>query len=92
MFLTLVIVYYFHIMRVARFEGKANPPPPIDRHGPLIFAVALQFVQANTFQRAQILQTIGDIESRKKFYGSFFVKPTKTSPSQNLRVAAFLHD
>src|SRR6267378_3225230 len=49
--LPLVIVDDLDIERVAFAELKANTPTVVDRHSPLLFPRALQFVQSNAPQR-----------------------------------------
>jgi len=56
-------------MGIPVLEAEADSPPVVNGHGPLSGAIALEFVQAHTFQRTQVLQIAGGIQCRKQLLG-----------------------
>ena len=64
--LPLVIIDDLDIERIAFAELKADTPAVVDRHGPLFFPCALQFVQSNAPQWTEILKTFGDVQCQQQ--------------------------
>jgi hypothetical protein len=73
-----MIIQNFDVMGVSVPEFETDAPPTVDRHRPLIAAVAFQLMEADTIQRAQVLERLGDVECQQKIDGSFKVQPGKS--------------
>jgi hypothetical protein len=69
-----VIVDDLDVERIAITEFKADTPTVVDRHGPLPFPRALQFVQSDAPQWTEILKTLGHVECRQQIDCSIDVK------------------
>jgi hypothetical protein len=69
-----VIVDDLDVERIAIAEFKADTPTVVDRHRPLLFPRALQFVQSNAPQWTEILKTLGHVECRQQIDCSIDVK------------------
>jgi hypothetical protein len=52
-------------MGIALSEFKANAPGTIDGHRPLPFSVTLQLVQSDPFERAEVMERLGDIQGQQ---------------------------
>jgi hypothetical protein len=72
-----MVIDNLDIERVAIAELEANTPAGVDRHRPLPFACALQFMQPNAPQRAQILKRLGNIQSQEQIDGHLDIEPAK---------------
>src|SRR6266481_2811146 len=57
-----VIIYNFYLMGIAVFEAKANPPRPVDRDRPLASSVALEWMQPDALERADVIQSFGRVQ------------------------------
>ena len=68
-----MIVDDFYVVGIAVFIAKADTPACINGHGPLSRAVALELVQADALERAQVLQTLRGIERGEQILGSLGV-------------------
>jgi hypothetical protein len=79
--MSLVVINNFNIFGVAIFETEHQPPRAVDRHRPLALPVTNQRVEANRFQRRDIIQRLGSVEHLHPRHGSGDIQP------RELRVA-----
>src|SRR5687767_3134129 len=79
-----MIVDDFNVECVAFAEFETDAPAVVHGHRPLIPAVALQLVQPNALERAQVLQRLGDVERQQKIDRRFEIQSPKL-----VRVLAF---
>ena len=72
-----MIIHDLHLVCIALAEFETYPPGAIDRHCPLALAIALQLVQADAFQRAQVVKGLGNIEGQKQIHRRIKIEATK---------------
>lgn len=72
-----MIVDDLDIEGVALIELEADAPPRIDRHRPLPFPAALELVQTNTLERAEIVQAFGHIQCQQKINDGLEIQPAE---------------
>src|SRR5262245_37287890 len=77
MFLALVIVHDLDLVRVALAELEADPPRSVHGHRPLTPALTLELVQPNAPERAEIRESLGDIEREQQIDGSLAIQPAE---------------
>jgi hypothetical protein len=63
-------------MGIAAFE-KANAPWPVDRDRPLTSSVALERVQPDALERADVIQSFGRIQHGQQFQRRFGIETAK---------------
>ena len=61
-----MIIDDLDVVGVALAERKADPPGSVHGHGPSALAAALELVQPDALERAQVLERLGDIERQEK--------------------------
>jgi hypothetical protein len=72
-----VIIDYFNSMGITVTKLETDAPTRIHRHGPLVSAIALQLVQADAFQRTQVIQALRHIERRQQIQRRIHIEPAK---------------
>jgi hypothetical protein len=76
--LSFVVVHDFDVEGISVAELETNSPGSIDVHGPLVLSIALQFVQSNARQRAEIRKAFSDVQDQQKIHGRFDVGASKS--------------
>jgi hypothetical protein len=66
-----MIINDFYLMGIAALEAKANAPRSVDRDGPLASSVALERVQPDALERADVIQSLGRIQDRQQLKRRF---------------------
>jgi hypothetical protein len=56
-----VIINDLDIVGIALSEGKANAPARVRRYGPLSGSVTLELMKPNALERAEVMQSLGDV-------------------------------
>src|SRR6266480_2302842 len=69
-----MIVAALDFKGVAPAERKADAPSGIHGHRPLAASLSPQLVQADAFERTEILQRLGYIQCRQKFNGGLEIQ------------------
>src|SRR5437879_881115 len=72
-----VIIYNFYLIGIAAFEAKANAPRPIDRDRPLASS-ALERVQADALERADVIQSFGRVQDCQQLQRRFGIETAKS--------------
>ena len=73
-----VIIYNLHVIGIAAFEAKANAPRPVDRDRPLTSSIALEWVQPDTLERADVVQSFGRIQDCQQLQRQFGIETAKS--------------
>lgn len=73
----LMIVDDLYLVGVALAEFETDAPTLVDRHCPLSFAVALQLVQSDTLQRAQVSERFGDVQREQQLSNRLEIESAK---------------
>jgi hypothetical protein len=71
-----VVIDNLDVVRVSVPEPKANAPRPIDPNTPLALSIALQRMQANALERADVIESPSGIQDREKVHSRFDIKPS----------------
>ena len=61
-----MIINNFDVVGVTIHEPKADSPWPIDGDGPLATSVALQRMQPNALERADLVESLGCVQHRQQ--------------------------
>src|SRR6266545_6708115 len=75
--LSSVIVDDFDIVGVPLAKLEANPPTVVYAHGPLSLPIAFQLVQPDALEGAQVLQRLGDVQSRQQIDCRIKIQPAE---------------
>src|SRR2546423_2808909 len=86
MVLSSVIIDDFDIEGIAFAEFETDAPTIVHSHRPLVLPLALELVQTDALEWAQVWQRLGDIQGEQQIDRSFEVKATKL-----IRPPAFPH-
>ena len=72
-----MIIDDFDTVDIAFAELETDPPRTVYGHGPLSFAVAFELVKPHTFEWAQIVERLGDIQRQELIDGSVDIQSAK---------------
>jgi hypothetical protein len=72
-----VVIDDFDLIGVALPELEANAPWAVDSHCPLPIPIALQLMQADTFEGTEIMQRFGDIQGQQQIDGRIVIKTSQ---------------